>query len=292
MTMFQSIRKHLSYANVAATMALVFALTGGAFAASSRGGGGSSPVKAVSWNRRVASFTADAAEAKGKGRGKAGVRGPRGPAGPAGKTGATGAAGPAGATGASGPAGAAGSSGAGGESVSSTTLAAGEDGCVRGGVKLTVGGKETPICNGEKGKQGTAGAEGLEGQPWVPNNTLPAGATEKGTWGTGGTSGNYLIAPISFNIPLAAAPKFTIIKEGEKGTGKTGAGEGCPESSEAEKPEAEPGYLCIFEQELHVVQEVGLITLGSMGVSLYVKPSNETQGAYAYGSWAVTAPEA
>jgi len=40
--MFHSIRKHLSYANVAATMALVFALTGGAVAASSHGGGGSS----------------------------------------------------------------------------------------------------------------------------------------------------------------------------------------------------------------------------------------------------------
>jgi hypothetical protein len=46
--MFQSIRKHLSYSNVAATLALVFALTGGAFAATSHSGGRGG----LSWPRR------------------------------------------------------------------------------------------------------------------------------------------------------------------------------------------------------------------------------------------------
>ena len=94
--MFQALRKHLTPSTFIAFVALVFAVTGGAFAAGSHGGG--SPVQATASSGRVGSATPLATSAKSKGKSKS-KAGPRGPAGPKGATGATGPAGPAGATG-------------------------------------------------------------------------------------------------------------------------------------------------------------------------------------------------
>jgi hypothetical protein len=107
------IRRHLSYANVAATLALVLAMSGGAIAATGRfssggklqacvnGEGGLRLLKpgkhctrgqqAIGWNQE----------------GPAGARGATGATGAPGSPGATGAQGPAGANGAPGPAGSA-----------------------------------------------------------------------------------------------------------------------------------------------------------------------------------------
>ena len=100
--MFQALRRHLSYSNVAATMALVFALTGGALAASSHGGESSSPAKVSASAGRAAGFTAVTAKKKSK------PKSLRGPAGPAGKNGTNGTNGAPGATGPAGPTGPAG----------------------------------------------------------------------------------------------------------------------------------------------------------------------------------------
>jgi|HubBroStandDraft_2_1064218.scaffolds.fasta_scaffold280637_1 hypothetical protein len=88
--MLSVIRKRLTYTNVALTLALVFAMSGGAYAAS----------------RYVITSTKQIkpgvlAQLKGK-AGSAGSQGPTGPAGPQGATGATGATGPKGETGAQG----------------------------------------------------------------------------------------------------------------------------------------------------------------------------------------------
>ena len=141
--MFSRIRNrlHLTPSMAIAFVALVLALTGGAFAATPHGGGGA---------------TATAAKSKAKPKAKAG---PRGPAGPAGKTGATGATGPAGATGPGGAAGAKGETGGAGVQ----------------GVQGETG------ATGPQGPIGDTGVQGPQGEPWTPNNTLPANATEKGT---------------------------------------------------------------------------------------------------------------
>ncbi len=97
--MFSAIRKHLNPATIAAFVALIFAMTGGAFAASSQGG------RPASQAGRPGSKTTLAIAAKNRAKAKA-KTGPRGPAGPAGKSGAAGATGPAGATGATGSPGA------------------------------------------------------------------------------------------------------------------------------------------------------------------------------------------
>ena len=102
--MFQAIRKHLNPTTVVAFVALVFAMTGGAFAASGGSGGGGTGSKTIASVTRGAGGNpiSTTAKSKAKPKTKAGPRGPAGPAGKNGATGVTGPAGPAGATGAKG----------------------------------------------------------------------------------------------------------------------------------------------------------------------------------------------
>ncbi len=160
-------------ATAIAIIALVFAATGGAFAAT--GGGGSSAPGA----------SASAAKHKTK-------TGPRGPAGPAGKQGALGPAGPAGAQG---PAGAKGEPGAKGE-----TGARGET-----GPEGPEGPEGEHGKTGPQGNTGPQGPQGVPGEPWTPNNVLPSGATETGTWGgRPSENGGHVISTISFPVALAS----------------------------------------------------------------------------------------
>jgi Collagen triple helix repeat (20 copies) len=84
-------RRHLSYANVAATLALVFAMTGGALAAKHY---------IITSTKQIKPSVRK--QLKGN-RGPAGATGKTGPAGATGKAGPTGPAGPTGATGKEGP---------------------------------------------------------------------------------------------------------------------------------------------------------------------------------------------
>ncbi|HEY5193273.1 MAG TPA: collagen-like protein [Solirubrobacteraceae bacterium] len=97
--MFSWIRRRVTYANVAMTLALVFAMTGGAYAAKKY---------LITSTRQISPKVLSSL------KGKAGPAGPAGPAGTAGAAGIAGSQGPAGAPGAkgeTGPAGLAGSAG-------------------------------------------------------------------------------------------------------------------------------------------------------------------------------------
>ena len=207
--MFQALRKHLTPSTFIAFLALVFAMTGGAFAASGGGGGGSTGAA-----KATASATPLASAAKSKAKPKA-KTGPRGPAGPKGATGATGPAGPAGATGQAGPQGAAGAAGAKGET-----------------------GPQGP-----QGPAGTVGATGPEGKSGF-TETLPKGKTEQGVWvasGSGVGSG-----AISFVIPLESAPAVDYVNA--NGQELTGSGEQAPTvcTGSAVSPTAPEGTLCVY----------------------------------------------
>jgi len=122
----RSVRSHLSYANVVATFALVFAMGGTAIAA----------------KRYLITSTGQISPKVLKKL--TGKTGPRGASGPKGAKGVVGASGPAGAAGAAGAAGGTGATGpAGGEGK--------EGGAGKDGVP------------GEEGKEGKAGAEGKQG---------------------------------------------------------------------------------------------------------------------------------
>jgi hypothetical protein len=163
---FSKIKKHFTPSTLIAIIALVFAATGGAFAAT--GGSG---------NSSHATLTASAAKAKAKAKTKAGPRGPAGKNGTNGAPGATGPAGPAGPQGPGGAQGAAGNNGANGEpgapGTSVTSAPASKAECESGGVKYTPGGK---VCNGKPGF----------------TETLPSGKTETGAWTIASSSGLFL----------------------------------------------------------------------------------------------------
>lgn len=138
-------RRQFSYANVVATLALVFALGGGAYAAIAPVrdgvvhtcyGKSSGALRVVNagqrCGRRERALNLNQ-------RGPRGFTGPRGATGPTGKTGATGKRGATGARGATGPA---------GVSVTSAALAAGNANCPAGGASFSSASGTTFACNG------------------------------------------------------------------------------------------------------------------------------------------------
>jgi hypothetical protein len=182
--MFSTIRKRLTWPNVALTLALVFAMTGGAYAAKKY---------LITSTKQISPKV---------------LKELRGKAGPAGAPGTPGAQGPAGSGGLQGSQGPQGAAGANGSSVSSKEVKAGETACSKqGGSEFTAASGKTFACNGK------AGGEGPEGSPWTAGGVLPPEKTETGTWAaTAGTPaiklfGGFaegLMAPISFPIPLKA----------------------------------------------------------------------------------------
>ncbi len=249
--MLSVLRRRLSYANVVATFALFFAMSGGALAASHF---------LITSTKQIKPSVLKSLKGA---NGANGASGATGPVGPAGAQGAQGPAGPAGGPGAKGEAGA-------------------------------------PGAPGEAGKQGPPGTTGFTA-------TLPSKATETGSWAfvaheSAGT-GNQRI-PISFPIPLAAGtPGSPVIGEehvhflakGETGTSVEGCGNGT-----AEKPEAEPGNLCVYTAANEPtipgesIKDSGLegtVGAGVNGAFLVVFVETFEGGtAQGNGTWAVTAP--
>jgi hypothetical protein len=191
-----------------AVIALVFAMMGGAYAASNGGGNATSSAK----------------------------KGPRGPKGPKGDTGPAGAQGPAGAKG---DAGSPGADGKGAEAVSFTGSKGPIAGvtCTEGGVEVKSADGTTLVCNGKKGKNGLPGAQG---EPWTAGGLLPSGETETGSWGLNIVSKETPPAPetedpptfagqayesISFPIPLAESPEMVVV---DSSHAEEGATKGCP----------------------------------------------------------------
>jgi hypothetical protein len=139
------IRRHLSYANVASTLALVFAMGGGAYAAIfpvhdgvihtcfGKSNGALRVVRAgARCGRRERALAFNQ-------RGLVGPRGAGGAQGPVGKTGTTGKTGATGKTG---------RTGASGRSVTSATLGVGNTTCPNGGSSFTTVSGTTSACNG------------------------------------------------------------------------------------------------------------------------------------------------
>lgn len=284
--MFSTLRTRFGIPGVISVMALVFAMFGGAYAASNSSGGGSA--------------TASKAKAKKGPRGPKGAKGDTGPAGPAGPQG------PKGDPGAKGDPGSPGSPGANGKSV--VLLNEPPAGCSEGGFTYEVegSGEENEVCNGE------------EGEPWTDGGTLPSGATETGVWGSlltedGTEAGDRRYYPISFALPLADAPEPIYVgpteasKPGCPGRGGAdgGASESFPATGMYEPtiPRAEKGKLCVYAglvEEATASGEIFNISYyeggGGWGYTSGVSQVGTTLGitcggpiCMANGTWAVTA---
>jgi hypothetical protein len=224
-----------------AVIALVFALAGGAFAAS-----GKLTAKQKKEVEKIAKKFAKA-----------------GPVGPKGDTGAQGPAGPKGDKGEPGTPGQPGKDGL---SVEPSTEPIGSANCEgRGGSKFVVKTTPTPTttfaCNGEPGDQGEPGT------PWLANGTLPPastpgcvdlaatppreGCSETGVWSFAGTTADTagIRVPLSFPIPLAGALAGTNVHWQEEAN-FADFDEGGPEEVGCKgnpgAPKAPSGHLCVY----------------------------------------------
>ncbi len=302
--MYRRFQDRFGIPGVISVIALVFAMMGGAYAASDSGDDNAT----ASAKKATASATkATALATKAK-------RGPRGPKGPAGPAGPQGPAGPAGANGKDGAPGGAGGAGANGKSVTSTPIAAG-GACGPGvtGVKYTLDGVSTNVCNGAEGEAGAPGPEG-EGEPWTAGGTLPPGETLTGVWSAGPLSdGQNQGVPISFALPLPSSlgpDNVHALRVGE--TPPAGCAGGT-----AAAPKAEPGHLCVYAREMGPLVELepesgffvtrafylweftgdvnkSLVTVDGnngadpFGAQILIAAAEDD--ARAHGSWAVTSP--
>ncbi len=264
--MFQGIRRRPSASGIIAVLALVFAMTGGAYAA----------------GRYIITSTKQIKPSVLKQ-----LRGAAGSAGTPGAKGETGPAGPAGAKGeaGTGTAGNEGKAGAPGTSVTSKEIKVGEPACEkRGGVELTAVSGKTDICTGA---------------PWPAGGTLPKGQTETGAWSASSynvPSAGEVSISISFPIPLPeASEEGFYLDKAETGAGH---GRGGCEGTVA-KPTAPEGVLCIYTAEEenenmregatgHPVfdEEPGYQTAGTV---MRFEAEAEPAKLVANGAWAVTA---
>lgn len=174
---------------VVAVIALVLALTGAAFAAK-----GALTGKQKKEVEKIAKKFAKA--------------GPQGPAGAPGSAGTQGAPGTAGANG---------KDGANGVSAEATSFSGAKGPCTAGGVEVKSAKPAAFVCNGTNGTTGFT-------------ETLPQGSTETGVWSVEGERQEispgvsvgqpYYSTPISFPIPLTAAPTPHFIPPGTPAAGE------------------------------------------------------------------------
>jgi hypothetical protein len=291
--MFSLLRNRFGIPGIVSVIALVFAMSGGAFAAQHYLAGASSAKQAKRGPRGPQGLQGQnglqgpiGPAGPNGARGETGARGGEGELGPQGAIGATGPQGPIGNQGSQGSAGSQGAPGAAGKSVVSTSFdGAGEPAgnpCEEhGGTEFEVesSGVVHYVCNGSGG--GAA---------------LPEVMT--GTWSIGkvpfGAAGDPIFVSISYPFPLATAP-------GNVGyIQATGAEPSAICPGTAANPEPASGHLCLYAQE-----EVNwTIPLEGFGLLLHVPAANdlgankqigdvlkgETSGsgaAQAYGTWAV-----
>jgi hypothetical protein len=273
--MYSRIREQFSTtALILSLLALVFAATGGAYAATSA---------QTSKKPKV-------------------VKGPPGPRGKQGKPGAAGPTGPQGPAGPAGASGAKGDPGQNGKSVLVTKIEAEEGKCEeRSGAEVKTEGSATgvEVCSGEDG------APGVEGSPWTAGGVLPPGKTETGVWSFTGDEldGEELLAPISYPLPLK--PGQAPAEEHVHFQGEATFAASCETPN---PPAAKPGELCIYnfgglseDALLHAAYvSVTPATSGPNGeeprsglsgaLIQFKFTGNPGEVARGYGTWAVTAP--
>ncbi len=263
--MFSWIRRRATYANVAMTLALMFAMTGGAYAAKKYLITSTKQISPSVLKQLVGKVGPAGVN------GKDGAPGAQGPQGPAGKDGANGK------DGAEGPAGPKGATGATGQQ----------------GVKGTNG------TNGTNGATGPAGEVNTEG-PLPVGKTETGGWAAGGSAFANGFQ--VVMTAISFPIRLSADLPTEKVQANPPGypTGATTEQEEhCPGS--AAEPKAASGFLCVYTTKLInsaipvpnvekltsplISEAPGASATGAQMTVLRLKPEEPVAG---WGTWAVT----
>jgi Collagen triple helix repeat (20 copies) len=276
-----TLRTRFGIPGIISTIALVFAMTGGAFAAK--------------YLITSPSQIKPSVLKKLKGpQGATGAAGAQGPAGAAGAPGEKGANGTNGTNGAPGAKGADGTNGDDGTSVAVTEVALGLEECNELGGAIVEeeapGGTSVEVCNGKEGK------DGEKGEPWAPDGNLPPGATLTGTWSFSGTTADTegVYAPIGFSLLMPKAVKRNLAMGDVHAHFQTDPGFETHCEGSFNLPLAKPGELCVY---------IGDIEGAEFDTMTRLTRSGEIEGAnrvgtvlhfdmtgvgFGMGSWAVT----
>lgn len=294
--MFSSFRNRFGIPGVISVIALVFAMFGGAYAASNSGGGDAT----ASAKKNLAKKGARGPKGA---KGAPGATGPAGPAGPAGPQGPGGAKGADGANGSDGANGANGSNGVNGKTVLSGTTTptggVGTDGdfYIETDVSKIYGPKAAGTW--PAGVE-LKGPKGDEGSPWTAGGTLPAGKTLTGAWAFGPVPPTTTFAevrvPISFPVRLPATLDAAHVHH----TGSTNFAANC--TGTANNPTAAPGHLCVYTGAFlngsyasTPIYPAHNSAFGGAGAStagavLQFNSTHATSPGFGNGAFAVTAP--
>lgn len=282
--MLRAIRKRMTWANVVLTLVLVFAMTGGAYAAKKY---------LITSTKQISPKVLNQLKGKPGPKGETGMAGPQGVAGVNGKDGTNGLPG---APGKDGEEGEAGKAGVNGKSVIVGAASGAE--CKEGGATVEIESEaatKEAICTGS---------------PWTAGGTLPSGKTETGAWNVAIAGANHKgllsggLTSISFPIPLesASAVGSTFVFTAEQTKNKEFGTSGCEGSVAA--PSAPAGKMCVYTQGEVLEHAKGTLIAQAVGglPKAYAKSGvvltginlegTETEPATvsALGSWAVTAP--
>ncbi|MGA7704423.1 MAG: collagen-like protein [Solirubrobacteraceae bacterium] len=268
--MLAKLRTRITYTNIAMTIALVFAMSGGAYAASK---------VLITSTKQISPKVLKQLKGANGNNGATGATGPAGPAGPTG---------PQGPQGAKGENGAAGSNGAPGTGVTTAALKEGDKNCAAGGTELKSASGTTFACNG------------------VPSATLPKGVSEKGAWGVSdyhlAKPAVAVLVPITFPTPLAKSldeehVHFIGTEAGFKEAHEAAAIKNGECSGNFEKPGARTGNLCVF-LSFNLNESPAAFQLSnpettnpgasSTGTILVEVSQNREEEAVYYGDWVVT----
>jgi hypothetical protein len=154
---------------------------------------------------------------------------------------------------------------------------------VKNGSLLKVDFKSGQIPAGTAGPAGPVGAAGPAGPPGPFPDSLPSGKTIRGAFNIGGTAaaaGALANTSISFIYTFATAPTVKIILQGAAAPAE------CP--GNATLPQAQAGFLCIYEESRTNAVGVTLNAIARSGATIFTN-SSAAGGFFSYGSWAATA---
>jgi hypothetical protein len=132
---------------------------------------------------------------------------------------------------------------------------------------------------GPTGATGTAGAPGPAG-PFP--DTLPSGKTIRGAFNIGGTAaaaGALANTSISFIYAFAAPPTVKIVLQGAAAPAEC--------TGNATFPQAQAGFVCIYEESRTNSVGVTLNAVNRSGATIFTN-SSAAGGFFSYGTWAAT----
>lgn len=276
--MISRIRKRLTYTNVLMTLALIFAMSGSAYAASKY---------VITSTKQISPKVLKALKGANGTSGTSGAAGPTGPQGPAGTAGVNGNAG---------------ANGTNGESVTMTELKPGAT-CEDGGAEFKVATSKTHACSGTTGYTKTLPSGKTETGAWTvtasnESHSISAisfaiplaktlGATEVHYVNETGTEEvAFTETPLEFKLKSTASCPGTIAE-----------------------PAATPGNLCIYQRHAEGASDIedftkaivrpanaapegpGALTPGAATTGALISIIKEGENpVFAYGTWALTAP--